>query len=902
MSRVGETIEAEKKHYDEKNHRDGARKRKIKKEAAHDHIQQTHTKEARKVESKVDFAAARERMKAQAAERKQAEDLERVAMEERMEMDQKRLREWREVHWAKESEERYEEAWKSKEQHVETMQRSFEQSIQGTYDEWADRDKARMRMQVEAPILSGSTDFPSGQSLGVFGVPMHPGAYHAVGTSGGPRPGLDQADLHPLSAAPQTEFESAVIDKYETEAEVQRKQGLYEVLVRDAQALEVAMERMCTVREAAERELRQLENEQSITDRSVLGPPRRFPAPSEIGATNIRKERQKAVRTQIAQVQHAIDVADIKKRRIDAQVLSIAKALATTRESLRRQEKDITQVNGGLGLLPVIVGRNISTVAGMDATAKPLETFHAVTHQSRIVDYDDQSKAALRLHREGVKLDRELWLKKQGSEEVKLDVERTLNKLADISERLKVAHYQSNKLSLIDALRAFHQSMTALNPTTTKLTGPLCWWKNRKPMLCQGVEAFDSKGGSLGGISFDDIDLQLEEGEQDEGEGGDKEWEGSSDEEDEKEGEEVHIEADKAYGVTLKGGKNSGFCVGTVEFPRAGMWNVCLIVSRKGSEEKYRYNDEKDNVIIRMGHNLQNLKEIGVFRNIVNPETGAVLYDVRYVVRGKMLAYRFEFASSSQQANHHMVVSAAVYEEFVIVPLESLRIESGRERVLSSYIKTLRLDESQGKMRLTKLIEELLCCEDAESAGWDSEVIQNYPQRYTREYFLRILRAEILVEQQRAKRAAEQAAANGQDPFGLEMSGTSVKVGMTQQLYEKLKASEERYIKRKQETQYPLIARARELVGKRMDIHQASDNSWRTVLVTNCVVKWVEGGQKIRIRHKVQEINQYNEHIGGVFEADLLTLRAVESPQQDVDEEAIAKLREFRVSRSKWTH
>ena len=120
-------------------------------------------------------------------------------------------------------------------------------------------------------------------------------------------------------------------------------------------------------------------------------------------------------------------------------------------------------------------------------------------------------------------------------------------------------------------------------------------------------------------------------------------------------------------------------------------------------------------------------------------------------------------------------------------------------------------------------------------------------------------------------------------------------MGMTQELYEKLQASDERYVRPKQETQYPLIHAAREIVGKRMDIYQASDGTWRTVLVQNCVVKWVEGGHKVRIRHKVQELNQYNEHIGGVFEADLLTLRAVESPVQDVDEEAIAKLREFRV-------
>jgi hypothetical protein len=56
---------------------------------------------------------------------------------------------------------------------------------------------------------------------------------------------------------------------------------------------------------------------------------------------------------------------------------------------------------------------------------------------------EDQSKHVVKVHRESVAMEQELWLNchKQGTTEIKSEVERTLNKLADISERLKASHH-----------------------------------------------------------------------------------------------------------------------------------------------------------------------------------------------------------------------------------------------------------------------------------------------------------------------------------------------------------------------------------------------------------------------------------------------------------------------------
>ena len=129
----------------------------------------------------------------------------------------------------------------------------------------------------------------------------------------------------------------------------------------------------------------------------------------------------------------------------------------------------------------------------------------------------------------------------------------------------------------------------------------------------------------------------------------------------------------------------------------------------------------------------------------MNPETGAVLYDVKFLLRGDKLAYSIEIFSSSLNSLGHLAVLTGLYEEFEMKALEIVpNLKGGRERVLSSYVRVLRVDERQGKLRLTKLLEELIAVEDSKSEIWDSEILQMTPQRYDRHFFLRILQAEVL--------------------------------------------------------------------------------------------------------------------------------------------------------------
>ena len=716
--------------------------------------------------------------------------------------------------------------------------------------------------------------------MGIFGVPKHPGAFHAI-EDGGFKPGLDQADIHPFESNPQTEYENNTIDVMESEAEVARNQGLYDMLTNEAKHLDEALDRICTLRDALERDHKQIHTEQRITDKSTGGPPRRLPSTIEQGTTHTRKSRMTQLQQEISKYQHAIEKCDEKKRRVDLQILDVAKKLAAAREKTKVDQSRVESVNDGFGMLPVIVGRNITKIPGMDATAKPTDTYNAVTHQSKFISHQAQSLVALNVHREGVKLDREIWVERQGRHELKVDVEGTMNRLAAIHEKLKNSRVATNKLNLVEALDAFQQSGTALFNRKDKIMGPLCWWRNRNEDLCMGAEPFMSKNNNLGVITFEDIEVDVDGS-------GKKFNNGTESESSDSDGDDFVLDDNvEAYGVSLKGGKNKGVCMGIISLPKPIMWSVSFLVTRKGSEEKYEGPDEGDFISVKLGFNLQNLKLIGIYHNRINPDNGGVLYDIKYLCSGSSLAYRFDFSSASLDPNHHLVVSAGVFEEYEVLPLETVDIVNGRERVLSAYVKMLRLNEAQGKHRLTKLIEELLNTEDSDLEGWDSEVIQNYPQRYRREYFLRILRAEILVEREKSKREdqdeSDDSAVDGSTKY------------QTEEQIERLRRSEDRYIKRKQETQYHLISEARQTVGKRLDILDKITGKWRTVKVLNCVVNWINNGQRALIQHTLQEVNKYNEDVGKEFLADLKLLHCIESPVQEVDKEAVAKLLEFRV-------
>ena len=125
-------------------------------------------------------------------------------------------------------------------------------------------------------------------------------------------------------------------------------------------------------------------------------------------------------------------------------------------------------------------------------------------------------------------------------------------------------------------------------------------------------------------------------------------------------------------------------CVGSIDLPRDAMWcilitillqtsscknvDVCSVNVSTGSTslfpavdmlsngsshisiEKIPLNKDifrDDFITLRLGSSMDSMKKIGSYFDRANAETGSVLYNIKHIIKGKCLAFRFDFSSLS---------------------------------------------------------------------------------------------------------------------------------------------------------------------------------------------------------------------------------------------------------------
>lgn len=281
------------------------------------------------------------------------------------------------------------------------------------------------------------------------------------------------------------------------------------------------------------------------------------------------------------------------------------------------------------------------------------------------------------------------------------------------------------------------------------------------------------------------------------------------------------------------------------------------------------------------------------------------------------MAYRFDFSSSSTDPEKHLAVCTGLFEEYEVKELEVVHDETGtgRDRVISSFVKMIRVEEAQGKMRLSKLIEELIELENSQNPTWDSDIgkahllnclfifssthciVNHYLQKYNREYFKRILKAEILCEARRnMQEAINEAKSKGKlngrlaiDNGGMSPYGDDMSLDSTISI-SKADASKKRFLHHKQLLQqagilshspfahshiyllaYLVVDRGLSLIRKRVEVFDDNSQQWRHVFVINANVKWVENGMKAFVTHIVQEYDELYENVGSGYLLILFT-------------------------------
>lgn len=731
-------------------------------------------------------------------------------------------------------------------------------TLEKTFNEWDDRELARARLQVEGPGDIERIGLP-GKELGVFGIPMGNGDFHGLGTESGFREGIDELETHPFTSEPNTYYENAEINRMYVESEIGQNQDLYDSLKENCSALEVDIEKMCTMRDRLDRELSKVTKELTNLEKDQFGPPRRLPRPKEIGPTHDWKSRVTELQNKLADLQYTIDKADTNKRSAEAQALSIAQQIAVLKEKERSMKKSMDEVNGELGMLPMIVGKSLDKVRGMDETALPLETLQAITHKSRLVAIRKEAGDAKKIQQEADTIERNIWLQKQLEENKKMDLERVLNKLSDMSERLMKSKVENLRVNIIDSLKAFLLSDLQLNTVLRKLMGALAWYQHHDPDLSLNIRRYVSNN-MMGELIF---------------------------EKDKPNEDELKSNSN---GVTL-GNARTGYCCGTISMPKNSLWIVVVTITRQGTELQYDSQDPSDFVSVSLGPSIAGLGLVGTYFNKINPLTGTVIYDVKYIFRGNSFSFRFDFSSSSDDPKHHLAISTGLYEEYELNDLEYVDDPKiiGRQRVLSSFVKMLRIEEARGKLREARLLEELILLENSSSKIWDSLVISQYKQRYSKEYFARILKAEILLQQQVSNQRRSRKSQEYEAKRGLMADADLEREA-------KLEQSQKKYTQKKRTLQRKFIDEGNDIVGKKVIIFDEQNRRWRNVTVLDCMVKWVDNGLKANVTHLVQEYDGGYNKIGDEIVISLNSFKWFLSPTQKIDKDTIARWRE----RKRW--
>ena len=847
-----------------------------------------------------EFRAFHQRREQQIIEYKAQQAKLRLEQQEQDERDAYDQRVWRIQFYGQHSIEQYEELAKGNE--TTKRQARNEALLERTFDEWEHREGARTKLQVEIADPDPSVGLP-GMGLGIFGVnqtetdrvalmqkrgrvekdPMeeellleHHDDEDNTTTVAGVDAGsgtkqrvevvpkeewfleeVDQIEHHVFDTPSYPEYELAHDDNMVIQSDLIKNQELYEALIENKSNLINSIEKLYNMKEKLEYDQHQVNQEILQIEKAQLGPPRRLPMAAEIPAMDSWKIQNAQLYKKINEILYVIEITENKKKILENQIIPLSKTIAILQEKQKESNNTINNINNNdLGQLPIIIGKNISKISGLNITAKPLETYNAITNKSKLITYKDQSNIAINLHKNINQIESNMWLTRLDESSKKADLERIINRITNISTRLQSANINMIRKNIIDSLIGFFHSNLKLKKVYTKLVGILPWYKYYLPKLSSNIIQYIAKT-AMGGISF-----ELEN--------------------------EIDNSDALSSGVTL-GEANTGYCSGIIQLPKDSLWNIIITISRQGQSEEYNSGSSNDYISVNIGNTITSLNPIGIYYNRTNPNTGTVLYDIKYLYRGKSFAYRFDFYSISNNSKTHLAISTGMYEEYEVKDLEVISDPKliGRTRVLSSYVKILKLNEQSGKTRDIRLLEELISVEaPSDHSYWDSNIMNNISQRYlNKKFFINIIKAEILLYQEilKLKRKKEY-----EDNIQLKEIMSDIAI----QKEANLEESKKKYLLLKKSKQYYKIDAAKDLINKRIILWDHIENTWRNLIILDIIINWIENNTIVYILYKIQEYDDSNEKIGNIKEINLLLYKYYISPIQEYDEETILRNKE----------
>ena len=739
-----------------------------------------------------------------------------------------------------------------------------------------------------------------------------------------------------------TGFEEKRAKYMDSTAQEGQKQDLYESLKKELKQMQDELDNTISLlsRLATEAEQNQTEMDQLLLQQA--GPPRRDPTPDERVTTHERMKRARNLAGEISILRGKEQSIREKLAAASNQSGRVAAQLAGLRQTNKQLKAEMESVNDGRLPPPMVVGRQLDKVMDPFA-ANPRRTQQTLVHGSRLEIIRDQARSALASHKEARQMEHGVWTANEKLQNERVQVEGLLSRLASASERLKLARSKNTQADLVEAIHAFFDNNCTLNVVDEQHDGPLNWWQHHDRRLSFGCDQLFSNdeavleaerienvrrrltmipglNDSLASDSFDSLSTNATQAEFQAAQAAQAllEEENVSEEALNNKNPDEDI---TRQGVGL-GDKNNGNIMGIVELPKFAVWTIELQVVKRCPDRDGGQGDPADWVTIKFGTNLKNCAEVQVIRNIQDVETGQIVHEIKHTIRCKELSYKFEFASSSTNSDEHFVIQQGFFYEKSIEPLEVVDIETGR--VISDYVKQIRIEEKQGKLRSTNLITELIAAEEDEGMYWDSGALfgvfqksqgvsktshragisqagmtvgergsrgsSGYSSRYHKDVFIALVKEEL--ERLKAE-AIEEEMKRGTYQVKEDdiYKAPKRRLGMTkkQQHEFNLQESKRKYIVRKREKYTSFIEESKRLKGAYIEVFDSGTQAWEHMKVIDYDIKWVENLTQPKVEHKVSRINGQMEVIGDPFLMDLQKQRFYVSKETSFDDAAQAK-------------
>ncbi|GMH74188.1 hypothetical protein TL16_g06397 [Triparma laevis f. inornata] len=816
----------------------------------------------------------------------------------------------------------------------EEVKRQQDQALQKDNEELEAREERRRQDQSQGPKFSTHVEFPNGKQLGGKNK-SEPGQ-----TSKG---GVDDHTNDLFQKAQHTDYEERRTKLMDSQSQEGQKEDLYESLKTEIKQVQTEMENTQQLRSRLSTELEQNQQEMTQLLQEQAGPPRRDPTPDERMTAHMRKERARNLAAEISKLNRKELGLDEKLSSANNQSGRVAAKLSVLRTTNKKTLADLETFDNGFLPPPMIVGRQLNKT--MDPFyANPERTYAEIQAHSKLEIIREKAKPAIAAHKEARQMEQGVWFANERLQNERVQVEGLLSRLAGASDRLKHARSKNLQADLIEAIHAFFDNQCKLNVVDEHHEGPLNWWQHRDPRLTFGIDQLWSNDEAIRQdekiraikeqIAAQDLDeSSMEFGSADSGEmdGGDNANSGMDvarmlamhDISEEAFNNKIPAEDINKQGVGL-GKEFAGNLMGLIELPKFSVWTIELLLVKRNPEREGGQGDPADWVTVKLGTNLKNVAEVTVARNVVDEETGEILIEVKHTVRCKELAYKFEFSSSSNDHDTHFVVERGYYSQKMIEPLETVDIETGR--VISDYVKQVRIEEKQGKLRSSNLITELIAAEEDEGEFWDSGALfgvfqksggvkttsrtnnmpghgttvgkrgqaaggnSGYSSRYPKKIFIALVKEEL-------ERLRDEAIKEEKEKGIYAVAEEDIykepkkRLGMSkkQQREFTLQNSKRKYIIRKREKYQTQIQDAKKLKGAHIEIFDNGTQAWEHMKVIDCVIKWVENGTKPKIDHEVSRLNGSMDTIGEPFKTDLGKERFYVSKETTFDSEAQAK-------------